>query len=344
MNTIDYSAWKARYHDAVDAFEARAGELWRSYARDPAKLVRLQQFLIAICLLWSLISVSQLIWIPLRTDAIDAVPAAVANPPRLAGGGRSVVIDVSTVLGSGLFGAAPELPEAAMDDETVASGGREGIEANARETRLALTLTGIVASAEDGLGSAVIKAGASEQVFDVGDSLPASGRVVLAKVMAEQVVIDNNGTYELIKLYDKPGLSIPVQSAAPAASSGALGESRPRDTRAPVNDAQRSALAGQYRQQLYDNPESLTDVVSVAPVRSGDRVTGYRIAPGKDRKAFDAFGFKSGDIVTAVNGLALSDASNTVKLYQMMKDASQAAFDIERDGGNVTINVDLANP
>ncbi|GIR68946.1 MAG: hypothetical protein CM15mP74_01970 [Halieaceae bacterium] len=61
-----------------------------------------------------------------------------------------------------------------------------------------MTLTGIVASAEDGLGSAVIKAGASEQVFDVGDSLPASGRVVLAKVMAEQVVIDNNGTYELI--------------------------------------------------------------------------------------------------------------------------------------------------
>ena len=44
-----------------------------------------------------------------------------------------------------------------------------------------------------------------------------------------------------------------------------------------------------------------------------------------------------------MNGLALSDASNTVKLYQMMKDASQAAFDIERDGGNVTINVDLAN-
>ena len=89
---------------------------------------------------------------------------------------------------------------------------------------------------------------------------------------------------------------------------------------------------------------ALADVVSVAPVRSGDRITGYRIVPGKDRKAFDAFGFKSGDIITAVNGLALSDASNTVKLYQMMKDASEAAFDIERDGGNVTVNVDLANP
>jgi len=27
-----------------------------------------------------------------------------------------------------------------------------------------------------------------------------------------------------------------------------------------------------------------------------------------------------------------------------MKDATQASFDIERDGGNVTVNVDLASP
>jgi general secretion pathway protein C len=73
-------------------------------------------------------------------------------------------------------------------------------------------------------------------------------------------------------------------------------------------------------------------------------VIGYRLAPGADRVAFEAFGFQTGDIVTAVNGLALSDASNTVKLYQTMKDATQASFDIERDGGNVTINVDLASP
>ena len=56
------------------------------------------------------------------------------------------------------------------------------------------------------------------------------------------------------------------------------------------------------------------------------------------------YGFQTGDIVTAVNGLALSDASNTVKLYQTMKDATQASFDIERDGGNVTVNVDLDSP
>ena len=103
-------------------------------------------------------------------------------------------------------------------------------------------------------------------------------------------------------------------------------------------------MAGEYRAQLYDNPESLTKVVSVAPVKDADGIVGYRISPGKDRAAFDAFGFRAGDVVTAVNGLTLSDASNSIKLYQMMKDATQATFDINRDDGTVTISVDLARP
>ena len=85
-------------------------------------------------------------------------------------------------------------------------------------------------------------------------------------------------------------------------------------------------------------------MVSVAPVRDANGIVGYRIAPGEDRGAFDAFGFRAGDVVTAVNGLTLSDASNSIKLYQMMKDATQATFDINRDDGTVTISVDLARP
>ena len=108
--------------------------------------------------------------------------------------------------------------------------------------------------------------------------------------------------------------------------------------------AERNALAGQYRQRLYDNPESLADAVSVSPVRAGNQIVGYRIAPGANAQAFDTLGFKRGDVVVAVNGLTLSDASNTLKLYQLMKEARQATFDIEREGGTVTISVDLASP
>jgi general secretion pathway protein C len=169
--------------------------------------------------------------------------------------------------------------------------------------------------------------------------------VVLSKVMPEQVVIDNNGTYELIKLYDKPGLSIPSRPSTQGSSAvkSSTQPSQP-NARASEQSVEQSGLASQYRARLYENPESLAQVVSVAPVRGNDGIVGYRITPGQDRAAFDAFGFKAGDVVTAVNGLALSDASNSIKLYQMMKDATLATFDINRDDGSVTISVDLAGP
>ncbi|GIR68945.1 MAG: hypothetical protein CM15mP74_01960 [Halieaceae bacterium] len=86
---------------------SRAGELWRSYARDPAKLVRLQQFLIAICLLWSLISVSQLIWFP-GAHRCDRCGARGGGEPAEACGWWSIGCDrCLTVLGSGLFGPRP---------------------------------------------------------------------------------------------------------------------------------------------------------------------------------------------------------------------------------------------
>lgn len=345
MNTVDTSALKARYRDALNEVASRANILWLTYARDSRKLSRLQTGIIALLVFWSISSVSQLIWIPFRTSAIETAPAAAINPPRAAAQNPAQSVDVSRVLGSGLFGAGPDLPLEAAENGTAASGQRDGIEQNAKETRLALSLTGIVALAENGLGSAVIKSGATEQVYAVGDALPASGQVVLSKVMPEQVVIDNNGTYELIKLYDKPGLSIPSRPSTQGSSAvkSSTQPSQP-NARASEQSVEQSGLASQYRARLYENPESLAQVVSVAPVRGNDGIVGYRITPGQDRAAFDAFGFKAGDVVTAVNGLALSDASNSIKLYQMMKDATLATFDINRDDGSVTISVDLAGP
>ena len=323
----------------------RVRDLWRRLARDPARLQRLQTGFIVLLVVWSLSSVSQLIWIPFRANPIEAAPALALNPPKPAGGKPTAVIDTSGVQGLGLFGGSPEaLAEA--ESATLTEASRDGIEQNAQETRLALTLTGIVASTEDGRGSAVIKSGAAEQVYAVGDALPASGQVALAKVMPQQVVIDNNGTYELIKLYEGPGIAIPTRASRPSRHDATTPVSGgiPNEASSPATAAEQTALASQSRRQLYDSPASLASVVSVSPVRDGDRVVGFRIAPGADRVAFDTFGFQSGDIVTAVNGLALSDASNTVKLYQTMKDATQASFDIERDGGTVTVNVDLASP
>jgi general secretion pathway protein C len=78
-------------------------------------------------------------------------------------------------------------------------------------------------------------------------------------------------------------------------------------------------------------------------VQSDGGLKGYRVAPGNDPAQFTALGFKAGDIVTAINGYALSDPTNTVRLYQMMRDATDATFEIDRDGSPVSISVSLSS-
>lgn len=325
--------------------EIRLRRIWQRLARDPVALKRVQDTLIILLVLWSLLSVSQLMWIPWRASAIESVPALALNPPQSSAQLGLVVVDTSAVIGTGVFGGIPDELDASPGTNE-SSDNRDGIERNAAETRLPLTLTGIVALTEDGLGSAVIRVNGAEQVYAVGDSLPASGQVTLAKVMPQTIVIDNNGTYELLTLYEGVGLVVPTtpSRARPATQPNrAIGAPRP-EAQAPIaSEAERSEVAQRYRRALYESPEALASLLTVSPVQADGAIIGYRISPSKERAAFDALGFKTGDVVTAVNGLSLSDTTNTLKLYTLMKEATEATFDMTREGGNVTINVDLTN-
>jgi general secretion pathway protein C len=45
--------------------------------------------------------------------------------------------------------------------------------------------------------------------------------------------------------------------------------------------------------------------------------------------------------VVAVNGMPLSDPANTMRLYQAMRSASEASFELLRDGEAVAVSVSL---
>ena len=105
---------------------------------------------------------------------------------------------------------------------------------------------------------------------------------------------------------------------------------------------ERQRLVANYREKLYNDPQSLAGLVSISAVQADGGLKGYRVAPGSDAAQFKALGFQSGDIVTAVNGYALSDPTNTVRLYQMMRDATDAVFEVDRDGTPVSISISLS--
>jgi general secretion pathway protein C len=333
----------SKFTHALERGYAAVGDLFVVLAQ-PARVRRLRQLVIGLALIWLLVACARLVWAFFPVDQ-TALPADVVilNPAEAATKNHQAKpVDINAMLSWHLLGKADEAAANSVISESqpAQATGREGIEEGASETRLDLRLRGIIASTVDGLGHAIIEYKSKQQVYTVEDKLPVSGRVILAKVMADRVVIDNRGTYELLVLFEESELStqVPAVREPPPARPASLGGVRAIDKR---SDAQTTALAQNYRQKLYQNPQALADLVRISAVREEGVLLGYKVAPGTDRKQFAQLGFKTGDLITSVNGIALTDPANTVRLYQLMRSAGEAVFDLQRDNEQFTVTVSL---
>jgi len=308
----------------------------------PEHLRRLRLVLLGLLAVWAVLALARLLW-----ALVPATEPAVAQPPRVINPlsesrdrATAAPVDLERMVAWHLFGkpgAAAPVAAAPQAAATAASNRRAGIEQGARETRLQLKLVGIVASTEDGLGYAIIENNNQQAVYAVEDKLPAPGKVVLAKVMPRQVVLDNGGTYELLVLYEDSTIGVP--GAAPAAAPAAA-EREQIDLR---GNPEATSLAETFRQRLFQNPQSLADVVSVSAAREGSALLGYKVSPGRNPEQFEQLGFKAGDLVTSVNGISLDNPANTMVLYNTMRTAGEVVFELQRDGQPLTLSVNLGS-
>ena len=64
---------------------------------------------------------------------------------------------------------------------------------------------------------------------------------------------------------------------------------------------------------------------------------GYRVYPGRDRRAFAELGLRPGDLIREIDGQALSDPTQAMQIFQSLGTASQVSVTVERDGTPETI-------
>lgn len=322
------------------------------YASKPLVFLQLRRLLFAALGFWALSS----LWLAAWSFYPHGQPleiAEVINPPQGRSGTRDAdTVDIEALVSAHLFGEPGEVIDDAQLADAEAASGRSpsmseeeaeealaGIEKGAPETRLPLLLRGVVSSSNAGLGQAVIEYQKNQDLYRVGDELPVNEDVELAKVLADRVVLANKGRYEILNLFEDSDL---VAQAAPLAKPAPERQAaRAPITQSEAAQARAAGLASNYRDRLYSDPQSLAEVVRVTAVRDGGALRGYRVSPGNAAAEFTALGFEPGDLVTAVNGMPLSEPSNTVRLYQEMRSASEAVFDVERGGQQLTLNVSL---
>jgi general secretion pathway protein C len=180
----------------------------------------------------------------------------------------------------------------------------------APETRLALVLYGVFTDQDAKTGSAIIgpKSG-QQQYYSVGDRVDTG--VWLAEVRADHVLLRTGASYEALKFPKQSSDGFSIKDSA------------------SIQDSKSSSSS-----DLSENKQSFMENVKIVPVFTGkDRaLKGYRILPKKDRTVYNRLGLRPSDIVTSINGIALNDQREAMRVINELVKSDQVEVQLDRNG------------
>ena len=91
------------------------------------------------------------------------------------------------------------------------------------------------------------------------------------------------------------------------------------------------------------SPSSLRAGIAFNPRTEGNRITGIRVGEQGDGSAFRAAGFRSGDVIRAINGRPITSASDVAGLASQLQPGARLSLDVERGAGTVPIAIIIPN-
>lgn len=272
-------------------------------------------------------SLAVMTWNLLPQPQVEESVAVVVSTGAVSDKGQKYKSQIAQISRWHLFGEVQQAPAPAVETVT-----------DAPDTRLNLKLLGVMASTEPDAARAIIADSRGvEDTYAVGKQLP--GNAVLRAIYPDRVILESRGRLETLRL-PKESVSIGFESddkkGRVISSRPALQTPRsaPSINTKTVRNSQTSALLRQYREALINNPQSIMNLVSAAPVTEAGtgKLKGYRIRPGKDKALLTKFGLEDGDVVTAVNGVPLDNPIKALEIMRDLSTASSVSLDLERKG------------
>ena len=210
----------------------------------------------------------------------------------------------------------------------VQSGSANPNPATIPETNLKLELRGVMASEDPRTATAIVAdANGNENYYIVGEKLP--GGATLKEVHAQYIVLSRNGRFETLRL--------PTDSLKVSNSEVVSQAAEPSAGVAP----NAGELLEQYRDQFLKNPQSLANLLQGQPYWENGRLIGYRLQPGRDPALLEKFGLHPGDVVTAVNGVNLTNPGGRIELLRSVNTATQLNVDLIRGGRPFSISIPI---
>ena len=196
------------------------------------------------------------------------------------------------------------------------------------ETKLNLTLKGVLAAIPMSRASAIIAKGKSgkEDIFSVGDKMP--GGILIKEIHPEYVVLERNGSLETLKLQKISGVAGFARSNNRRLSSSARASSP-------------AAALKEIRADILKNPTSFGDYALPVVVKENGRQIGYRLQPQKKGKLLAELGIQSGDVITQINGIKLDKPQNGISALRKLSTAKNLNIVVKRNGVETPLNISL---
>lgn len=190
-------------------------------------------------------------------------------------------------------------------------------------SRLAVKITGLVASTIPEQSLAIIRSGSTDSTYRPGDTLKGT-QARIERIYPDRVIIRNGVRFESLLMYpDEAQKKTHTIVSAP--------------------QQQKVRVSNDLRKRLQEKPSSWTDIVSISPVRENGELQGYRINPSRDPKQFEQLGLKPNDMAVAINGYDLTNTREALKIISQLSNPKvtldQVSLTIERDGQRFEVDL-----
>ncbi|MDT8386158.1 MAG: type II secretion system protein GspC [Thiogranum sp.] len=265
--------------------------------------------LLIVWLAWLIAGLSWMI-IPAPDEASQAVATQSAAVQR-----RQPLFDERQIAGWHLFGIAGK--EQPVKTTPV----------NAPETRLKLTLHGVFSSENVAQARAIVgDPRGKEQGYSVGDPLPGGAR--LAEIYPDRIILERSGRFETLRLPREL-----VESGSGAANSAVSPK--------PSGSVDRAVAFNRYRTEVKNNPAAILNYLRATPAREGGEFIGFNIQPGPQPGALEELGLQPGDVVTAINGVAIDSPATGMQAMQSLGEGDTASVTLLRGGQEMSLSLVL---
>jgi len=200
----------------------------------------------------------------------------------------------------------------------------------APETKLNLTLKGVLAATPMKMASAIIAQGKNgkEDIYGIGDKIP--GGVTIKEIHPDHVMLERNGRLETLKLQKISGIGNLNASMKPY-----TGTSRMYSSASP------EAALKQIRTNILKNPTSFGEYALPVVVKKNGKQVGYRLQPQSKGELLAELGIQKNDVITQINGVRLDKPQNGIAALRKLSTAKNLSIVVKRNGAEVPINISL---